>query len=246
MLRRRARRAARGRRARGPGMGAAAAPAVDRARRVHAARRAPARSRAAPRCSTLARPAAVLGAGGGATVFARRRAGRRRSRDRRGDVGHRRRPPAGGALARRDRSRRSPGSRGSALEATGHHVSRRARELSHARAHRGSRSCCCAARSTRRQWSCTSDSTPAGSFAKRRPGAAVSLVPAMVARLVRDGAELDRFGVVLVGGGALDPSLRAEAESLGATIVETYGLTESCGGVVYGGVAVRGHRCQAG
>ena len=78
------------------------------------------------------------------------------------------------------------------------------------------------------------------------PGSAVSLVPAMVARLVRDGAELDRSGVVLVGGGALDPGLRAEAESLGATIVETYGLTESCGGVVYDGVVFEGTDVRLG
>ena len=67
------------------------------------------------------------------------------------------------------------------------------------------------------------------------PGATVSLVPAMLTRLVRAGADLGRFGPLLVGGGPLDPAARAQAESLGATIVETYGLTESCGGVVYDG-----------
>ena len=68
------------------------------------------------------------------------------------------------------------------------------------------------------------------------PGASMSLVAAMVARLVRARADLGRLGVMLVGGGALDADVRAEAETLGATIVETYGLTESCGGVVYDGV----------
>lgn len=78
------------------------------------------------------------------------------------------------------------------------------------------------------------------------PGSSVSLVPAMVARLVRDRADLARLGTLLVGGGPLDPGLRAEAGSLGATIVETYGLTESCGGVVYDGVAFEGTEVRIG
>lgn len=81
----------------------------------------------------------------------------------------------------------------------------------------------------------------AGRLARETPpGSSVSLVPAMVARLARERADLGRLGVLLVGGGALDPGLRVEAEALGATIVETYGLTESCGGVVYDGLALRG------
>jgi O-succinylbenzoic acid--CoA ligase len=36
------------------------------------------------------------------------------------------------------------------------------------------------------------------------------------------------------------PVLRARAERAGANVVETYGLTESCGGVVYGGVPLSG------
>jgi O-succinylbenzoic acid--CoA ligase len=67
-------------------------------------------------------------------------------------------------------------------------------------------------------------------------GAIVSLVPAMLARLVRARADLGRFGPLLIGGSQLEVALRADAETLGATIVETYGLTESCGGVVYDGV----------
>jgi O-succinylbenzoic acid--CoA ligase len=72
------------------------------------------------------------------------------------------------------------------------------------------------------------------------PGAIVSLVPAMVSRLVRARADLSRLGTLLVGGGALDGDVRADAEALGATIVETYGLTEACGGVVYDGVPFDG------
>jgi O-succinylbenzoic acid--CoA ligase len=71
-------------------------------------------------------------------------------------------------------------------------------------------------------------------------GAIVSLVPAMVSRLVRVRADLSRLGTLLVGGGPLDRDVRADAEALGATIVETYGLTEACGGVVYDGVPFDG------
>ena len=78
------------------------------------------------------------------------------------------------------------------------------------------------------------------------PGASLSLVPAMVRRLVRAGAELARFGPMLVGGGGLEPADRARAEALGATIVETYGLTESCGGVVYDGVPFEDTRMRLG
>ncbi|MGZ8580765.1 MAG: class I adenylate-forming enzyme family protein [Actinomycetota bacterium] len=77
-------------------------------------------------------------------------------------------------------------------------------------------------------------------------GASVSLVPAMVRRLVRTGADLGRFGSMLVGGGALDPEDRTRAEALGARIVETYGLTETCGGVVYDGLPFAGTEIRIG
>ncbi len=65
---------------------------------------------------------------------------------------------------------------------------------------------------------------------------AIAVVPAMLARLVQLGADLSAFGTVLVGGGALDGELRRTAEALGARVVHTYGLAESCGGVVYEGI----------
>ena len=77
-------------------------------------------------------------------------------------------------------------------------------------------------------------------------GATISLVPAMVARLVRTGADLGQFGAILVGGGSLDDEVRARAEALGARIVETYGLTETCGGVVYDGVPFEGSEVRIG
>ena len=75
-------------------------------------------------------------------------------------------------------------------------------------------------------------------------GAHVSLVPTMVARLVATGGDLSRLGVLLVGGAALDPSLRTAAAARGARVVATYGMTETCGGVVYDGVAFAGSRAR--
>ena len=70
-------------------------------------------------------------------------------------------------------------------------------------------------------------------------GGIVSVVPTMVARLVV--ADLELAGMtLLVGGGALDADLEAAAVARGARVVTTYGLTESCGGVVYDGVPFEG------
>jgi O-succinylbenzoic acid--CoA ligase len=77
-------------------------------------------------------------------------------------------------------------------------------------------------------------------------GAHVSLVPAMLDRLVQGGADLSGLGVLLIGGGALDPSLRRAAEELGGRIVETYGSTESCGGIVYDGIPFAGTDLRIG
>jgi O-succinylbenzoic acid--CoA ligase len=63
----------------------------------------------------------------------------------------------------------------------------------------------------------------------------VAVVPTMLGRLLDAGVDVARFRAVLVGGAALPGSLRDRAETSGAIVVETYGLTESCGGVVYDG-----------
>ena len=85
------------------------------------------------------------------------------------------------------------------------------------------------------------DSFEPGALLSQAPnGAHVSLVPAMLDRLVRGGADLSALGVVLIGGGALDANLRHAAEQLGGRIVETYGSTETCGGIVYDGLAFEG------
>ena len=75
--------------------------------------------------------------------------------------------------------------------------------------------------------------------AQRSP-AFTSLVPTMLGRLVAAGARLSAFRAILVGGAHLSPGLRASAERAGANVVETYGLTETCGGVVYDGAPLPG------
>jgi o-succinylbenzoate---CoA ligase len=64
-----------------------------------------------------------------------------------------------------------------------------------------------------------------------------SLVPTMLRRLLDAGVDLAPYRAILVGGTEL-PS--ADHERAAATIVRTYGLTESCGGVVYDGRALPG------
>jgi O-succinylbenzoic acid--CoA ligase len=66
-------------------------------------------------------------------------------------------------------------------------------------------------------------------------GAHVSLVPTMLRRLVDLRTDLSGLGVLLVGGGPVDPEVRDRAREQGGRVVETYGMTETCGGVVYDG-----------
>lgn len=71
----------------------------------------------------------------------------------------------------------------------------------------------------------------------------VSLVPTQLYRRLGDGFDpggLSRFTAVLVGGGPLRAEVRAEAERAGIRIVQTYGMSETCGGCVYDGVPLDG------
>jgi O-succinylbenzoic acid--CoA ligase len=63
----------------------------------------------------------------------------------------------------------------------------------------------------------------------------ISVVPAMLARLLEAGADLRPLRAVLVGGDGLPQPLAGRAAEAGVAVVSTYGLTESCGGVVYDG-----------
>jgi O-succinylbenzoic acid--CoA ligase len=76
---------------------------------------------------------------------------------------------------------------------------------------------------------------PGALLAEAPDGAHVALVPTMLERLVRGGGDLTQLGVLVVGGGALDPALRTAAETLGGRVVSTYGSTETGGGIVYDG-----------
>jgi O-succinylbenzoic acid--CoA ligase len=68
----------------------------------------------------------------------------------------------------------------------------------------------------------------------------VSLVPTTLSRCLDAGVDLGGFRAILVGGAALDPRLRARATEAGASVVATYGLTETWGGIVYDGQPLDG------
>lgn len=56
----------------------------------------------------------------------------------------------------------------------------------------------------------------------------VSLVATQLARLLEAGADLAAPRAILLGGGPLPEELLAEAQGRGATVVQTYGMTETC------------------
>jgi O-succinylbenzoic acid--CoA ligase len=67
-----------------------------------------------------------------------------------------------------------------------------------------------------------------------------ALVPTMLQRLLDARIDLTGFHSILVGGAPLREDLRERALAAGAPVVETYGLTESCGGIVYDGRPLSG------
>jgi o-succinylbenzoate---CoA ligase len=67
-----------------------------------------------------------------------------------------------------------------------------------------------------------------------------SLVPTQLIRLLDAGADLGRFRAILVGGSGIDAELTGRAAEAGARVVPTYGMTETCGGVVYAGRPLAG------
>ena len=74
----------------------------------------------------------------------------------------------------------------------------------------------------------------------------VSLVPTQLHRLMATPDTLRGFKAVLVGGGPIDPALRARAEAEGIRVVATYGSSETSGGCVYDGVALAGAEIRIG
>ncbi|HIW95700.1 MAG TPA: AMP-binding protein [Candidatus Corynebacterium gallistercoris] len=72
-----------------------------------------------------------------------------------------------------------------------------------------------------------------------------SLVPAQLERIATDRgavAALTEFTCVLAGGAAVRPALAEQLRAAGVTIVESYGSSETAGGVVYDGRAIPGAR----
>ncbi|WP_082046031.1 AMP-binding protein [Arthrobacter sp. L77] len=72
-----------------------------------------------------------------------------------------------------------------------------------------------------------------------------SLVPTQLHRLLADPSPetlrlLRRFDAILLGGAPAGASLRSLARSQDLTIVETYGMSETCGGCVYDGTPLDG------
>ena len=56
----------------------------------------------------------------------------------------------------------------------------------------------------------------------------LSLVPTQLIRLLEAGADLSRPRAILIGGGPVPPDALREALDRGATVVQTYGMTETC------------------
>jgi len=71
-----------------------------------------------------------------------------------------------------------------------------------------------------------------------------AIVPTQLFRALNGDQRLLRHlkstKAVLVGGAALSQTLRNQAELAGIKVVTTYGMTETCGGCVYDGVALEG------
>ncbi len=71
----------------------------------------------------------------------------------------------------------------------------------------------------------------------------LSLVPTQLHRALdsaEETAALRTLRTVLIGGGPIDPGLRARAAEAGLTVVATYGSAETAGGCVYDGLALDG------
>lgn len=68
------------------------------------------------------------------------------------------------------------------------------------------------------------------------PPTMISLVPTMLHRLLDAGVDLSVFRVILLGGAGEPVPLLEHARRVGVNIVTSYGMTETCGGIVYDGL----------
>jgi o-succinylbenzoate---CoA ligase len=74
----------------------------------------------------------------------------------------------------------------------------------------------------------------------------VSMVPTQLRRMLDAGAGLAGLKTVLLGGAAIPPGLLGEARAAGARVITTYGMSETCGGCVYDGMALDDVRVSIG
>jgi len=68
----------------------------------------------------------------------------------------------------------------------------------------------------------------------------ISIVPTQLARALDAGADLGGYRAMVVGGGGMEADLHQRAGARGFRCTVTYGLTQSCGGVVYDGLPLPG------
>ena len=71
-----------------------------------------------------------------------------------------------------------------------------------------------------------------------------AIVPTQLFTALNENSELLKHlqgaKAVLVGGASLSPELRAQGVAAGINVVATYGMSETCGGCIYDGVALDG------
>lgn len=81
---------------------------------------------------------------------------------------------------------------------------------------------------------------PAGHDLASLACAHVSLVPTQLRRLLAAKADVAAFRTILLGGAAIPAALLVQAREAGATVMTTYGMSETCGGCVYNGTPLTG------
>jgi O-succinylbenzoic acid--CoA ligase len=85
----------------------------------------------------------------------------------------------------------------------------------------------------------------AGTVAALPDARFTSIVPTQLTRLLDAGSSLNHFRAMLVGGSGMDKALRDRAAAAGAPVIQTYGMTETCGGIVYDGRPLPGVEVRA-